>query len=219
MDIEEKKIEKSDKEILRNKKREVDRSKRNLERIKRKLEFNKKKMLLEIKKMAKKGQILGAKMLAKDIVRLTHKINKIEQFIGQLTAISMRISFYSSLNVIDEAMNNTIKALTTVNNILNTQKFNNVGKELAKENMKFDLNSEMFEDILDGVGDSTGNEEEEKNLLEEILNEAGIKIGDEMIDASKEKLNCEKDKNNIINQIDEKGGVNKEKNNNLDNMI
>ena len=84
--------EKPVKEQIRDQKRAVDRSKRNLQREQKKLEREKKKMLGEIKKMAAKGQTTGAKMLARDIVRSTNQIKKLDQFVGQLTAVSMRIS-------------------------------------------------------------------------------------------------------------------------------
>ena len=185
MEKEETILEKTDKEQIREQKRAINRSKRNLEREKRKLLLNKKKMLIEIKKMAKKGQTIGAKMLAKDIIRLTNKINKIEQIIGQLIAISMRISYCSSFKEIEEAMNNIVNALTTVRNILDSQKINDAAKQLIKENMKLDLKSEIIQNILDGIGESLENEEVEEDLIKQVLKE--VNIEDEMIDIEKGK--------------------------------
>ena len=107
-------LEKPVKEQIREQKRNVNRSKRALERKQKKLVHEKKKMLLEIKKMAMKGQTTGSKMLAKDIVRATNQIKKLEQFIGQLNAVSMRISSCSTLNELGDAMNNAAKAITLV---------------------------------------------------------------------------------------------------------
>jgi charged multivesicular body protein 2A len=189
------------KEQIREQKRAVDRSKRNLEREKRKLDNQKKKMLIEIKKMATKGQTAGAKMMAKDIVRATNQSKKLEQFIGQLTAVSMRISSCASLNELQEAMKNAAKAITTVSNKLDTQKLAALGKELSKENMKLDLKSEMMQDVLDGVGESMGDEEEEEELYNQVLQEAGVKISEEMVGAGKEKLTEEKIKNGPQKQL------------------
>ena len=102
MEAEEIVPEKPVKEQIREQKRAVVRSKRNLQREQKKLEHEKKKMIKEIKKMAQKGQTTGAKMLAKDIVRSTNQIKKLEQFVGQLSSISMRISSCSSLNELRE---------------------------------------------------------------------------------------------------------------------
>ncbi len=184
--------EKPVKEQIREQKRAVDRSKRNLEREQRKLEREKKKMLQEIKKMAAKGQTTGAKMLAKDIVRATNQMKKLEQFVGQLTAVSLRISSCSTLNELSGAMNNAAKAMTLVSNKLDTQKLAQLGKELSKENMKLDLKSDMMQEALDGIGESMGNEEEEEELYNQVLQEAGVKISEEMVGTNKEKLTEDK---------------------------
>ncbi len=195
--------EKPVKEQIREQKRAVDHSRRKLEREKRKLDNQKKKMLTEIKNMSKKGQIVGAKMLAKDIVRATNQSKKLEQFIGQLTAVSMRISSCASLNELQEAMNNAAKAMTTVSNKLDTKKLAALGKELSKENMKLDLKSEMMQDIFDEIGESMesmGNEEDEEDLIRQVLEESEANIGDkkdEMIDfdAEKEKIKLANENN------------------------
>ena len=62
----------------------------------------------EIKKMALKGQHSGAKMMARDIVRMTTQINKLTEFSGQLTAVSMRIASISTLNELSDAMEQAV---------------------------------------------------------------------------------------------------------------
>ena len=61
-------------------------------------------MLTQIKKLALAGQHNGAKMMARDIVRMTTQMNKLTEFIGQLSAISLRISSVNSLNELSDAM-------------------------------------------------------------------------------------------------------------------
>ena len=133
--------EKPVKEQIRDQKRSMDHSKRNLEREKKKLEREKKKMLGEIKKMAQKSQTIGAKMLAKDKVRSTNQIKKLEQFLGQSSAVSMLISSCSTLNKLGDAMSNAAKAMTLVSNKLDTKKLQAMAKVLAKEDMKSDMMS------------------------------------------------------------------------------
>ena len=176
------------KDQIRDQKRAIDRSKRNLEREKRKLEREKKKMLMEIKKMAQKGQTAGAKMLAKDIVRATNQMAKIDQFVGQLSAVSMRISSCATLNQLGEAMNNAAQAMTLVSNKLDTQKLQQMAKVLAKEDMKLEMKSDMITDALDAIGESNDNEEEQEELYNQVLQEAGVKMEGEIIGAGKEKL-------------------------------
>ena len=176
------------KEQIRNQKRSVDRSKRSLEREKNKLEREKKKMLQEIKKMAAKGQTTGAKMMAKDIVRATNQIKKLEQFCGQLTAVSMRISACSTLNELGDAMANATKAMTLVSNKLDTQKLAAMAKTLAKEDMKLDMKSDMMADVMDSIGEGMDDEEEQEALYNQVLAEAGVAVDGEMVGANKDKL-------------------------------
>lgn len=180
--------EKPVKEQIREQKRSVDKSKRGIEREMRKLEREKKKMLTEIKKMAAKGQTTGAKMLAKDIVRATNQIKKMEQFVGQLTAVSMRISSCSTLNELGDAMTNATKAMTLVSNKLDEKKLAAMAKQLQKTDMMLDMKSDMMSDVMDSLGESMGNEEEEEEVYNQVLAEAGVKLDGEIIKANSEKV-------------------------------
>jgi charged multivesicular body protein 2A len=180
--------EKPVKEQIRDQKRAVDRSKRNLIREQKKLEREKKKMLQEIKKMALKGQTTGAKMLAKDIVRSTNQIKKLDQFVGQLTAVSMRISSCSTLNELGDAMTNAANAMTLVSNKLDPKKMQQMAKVMAKEDFKLEMISDMMGEAMDSIGESMGNEEEEEELYNQVLAEAGVKLEGELTGAQKDTL-------------------------------
>ena len=180
--------EKPVKEQIREQKRQVDRSSRNLVREQKKLEREKKKMLVEIKKMATKGQTAGAKMLAKDIVRCTNQIKKIDQFVGQLKAVSMRITSCSTLNELGDAMSNAAKAMTLVSNKLDPKKMQHLAKIVAKEDFKLDMVSDMMGESMDTLGESMGNEEEEEELYNQVLAEAGVKIEGDMVGPQKDPL-------------------------------
>ena len=145
-------------------------------------------MLGEIKKMAQKGQTTGAKMIAKDIVRSTNQIKKLDQFVGQLTAVSMRISSCSTLNELGDAMSNAAKAMTLVSNKLDPKKMQQMAKIMAKEDFKLDMISDMMGEAMDSVGESMGNEEEEEELYNQVLAEAGVKLEGDMVGAQKDTL-------------------------------
>ena len=187
------------KEQILAQKRNVNRSKRILERQQKKLEHEEKKMLLEIKKMSKKGQTIGAKMLAKDIIRVRNQIKQLGQFIGQLNAVSMRISSCYILNELGDAMNNAAKAMTLVSNKLDTQKLLSIAKILSKEEMKIEMKQEMISEVMDSIGESMDNEEEQEELYNQVLAEAGVKIEREMVGPNKELI-----KENEINNESKK---------------
>ena len=170
--------EKPVKEQIKEQKRSVDRSKRALEREAKKLERERKKMLAQIKKMAEKGQTTGAKMLAKDIVRSKNQQAKLEQFVGQLNAVSLRIGSCSSLNELGDAMSNCAKAMTLVSSKLDAKKIAQMGKMMAKQDMMLEMKSEMMSEVLDSLDE--GNEEEEDELYNQVLMEAGVNMQNEM---------------------------------------
>ena len=170
--------EKPIKDQIREQKRSVDRSKRALEREAKKLERERKKMLAQIKKMAQKGQTTGAKMLAKDIVRSKNQQAKLEQFVGQLSAVSLRIGSCASLNELGDAMSNCAKAMTLVSSKLDTKKIAQMGKELAKQDMMLEMKSDMMSEVLDSLDE--GNEEEEDELYNQVLMEAGVNMESEL---------------------------------------
>lgn len=186
--------EKTVKEQIRDQKRAIDRSKRALEREKNRLEREKKKMLAQIKKMALAGQHSGAKMLARDIVRTTTQTNKLTEFIGQLGAISLRISSVNSLNELSDAMENAGKAMTLVSSKLDTAKLAQIGKNMAKEDAKLDMKQEMIQDVLDDLGGEMDNPEEQEKLYEDILVQVGLEVKDVLPDSQNNKVDPNKEK-------------------------
>ena len=170
--------EKPVKEQIKEQKRSVERSKRALEREAKKLERDRKKMLTQIKKLAEKGQTTGAKMMAKDIVRCKAQKEKLEQFIGQLNAVALRIGSCSSLNELGDAMANCANAMTLVSSKLDTKKIAEMGKMMAKQDMALEMKSEMMSEVLDSLDD--GNEEAEEELYNQVLMEAGVNMQNEL---------------------------------------
>ena len=96
--------------------------------------------------------------------------------------------------------NNTIKKLFTM------------GKVLAKEDMKLYIKSDMMQDILDALdeGNDEFDEENDKQLYEQILLDVGINPDDEEEEGKEDKNKEEEQKNQ---------GDNQEKEDNLDKML
>ena len=166
------------KEQIKMQKRSVDRSRRALEREAKKLERERKKMLTQIKKLAEKGQTTGAKMLAKDIVRAKKQQQKLEQFVGQLNAVSLRIGSCMTLNELGDAMANCASAMTLVSSKLDPKRLAQMAKEIAKQDEMLDMKSDMISEVLESLDE--GNEEEEEAIYNQVLQEAGVKLAEEM---------------------------------------
>ena len=166
------------KDQIKMQKRSVDRSRRALEREAKKLERERKKMLTQIKKLAEKGQTTGAKMLARDIVRAKKQQQKLEQFVGQLNAVSLRIGSCMTLNELGDAMANCASAMTLVSSKLDPKRLAQMAKEIAKQDEMLDMKSDMISEVLESLDE--GNEEEEEAIYNQVLQEAGVKLAEEM---------------------------------------
>ena len=186
------------KEQIKMQKRSVDRSRRALEREAKKLEREQKKMLVQIKKLAEKGQTTGAKMMARDIVRSKSQQAKLEQFVGQLSAVSLRIGSCATLNELGDAMANCANAMTLVSSKLDAKKLAHMAKEIAKQDMQLDMKAVMMSDILESIDDV--NEEEEEEVYNQVLMEAGVNLADQLnVDGEKNvQVN-----NNVENKMNE----------------
>ena len=139
-------------------------------------------MLTQIKKLALAGQHNGAKMMARDIVRMTTQMNKLTEFIGQLSAISLRISSVNSLNELSDAMDQAGKAMTLVSSKLDTAKLAQIGTTMAKEE---DAKLDMMQDILDDLGGEMDDPEEQEKLYKDVLCQVGLEVDNVLPGAEK----------------------------------
>jgi hypothetical protein len=120
-------------------------------------------------------------MLARDIVRMRQQIDKMSEFSGQLKAVSLRIGSISTLNELSNAMEDAGKAMTLVSSKLDTQKLANMAKTMAKEDAKLDFQQEMMQDVLDGIGESMDDPEEQERIYQQVLKDVGLEVEDLVI--------------------------------------
>ena len=75
-------------------------------------------------------------------------------------------------------MSNCAKAMTLVSSKLDAKKIAQMGKMMAKQDMMLEMKSEMMSEVLDSLDE--GNEEEEDELYNQVLMEAGVNMQNEM---------------------------------------
>ena len=103
---------------IKQQKRELDKSKRKINREKQRLETQLKKMQKNIRDLAMKGKHNEAKLLARDIVRTSNQIKKLDEFSGNLNALSLKVGTLTSMNEIGKALENSSNAMNLVSNNL-----------------------------------------------------------------------------------------------------
>jgi DNA mismatch repair ATPase MutS len=190
------------KEQIREQKRNVERSMRGIEREMKKLKREEDKIIREMKKMGKNGQEKAAKTLAKDVVRTRTQVSKMNDFCGNLKAVSLRLSTVTTLNEMSDAMENANKAMSLVSSKLDPQKLNQIAKEMAKSEAKLEMNSEMMNAVMEDIGDNMDDPIQEEEVYQDLLREVGIGVSKEMdVNAPSKKKEVEVEKDSLEDML------------------
>ncbi|XP_014508279.1 vacuolar protein sorting-associated protein 2 homolog 1 [Vigna radiata var. radiata] len=170
-------------EIVRENKRMLDKSIREIERERQVLQSQEKKLILEIKKSAKQGQMGAVKVMAKDLVRTRHQIEKFYKLKSQLQGVSLRIQTLKSTQAMGEAMKGVTKAMGQMNRQMNLPSLQKILQEFEYQNDRMELITEVMGDTIDDAFEGDEEEEETEELVNQVLDEIGININQELLNA------------------------------------
>ena len=115
-------------------------------------------------------------MVAKDVVRTQHQIEKMTQMCGHMKALSLRISGISSLSEMTNAMEAASNAISSVSSKLDAGKLAQLSKEMAKDDAKLEMKQEMLSEVLDGIGEGMDDEAEQDKLYQAVLQDCGVQL-------------------------------------------
>jgi hypothetical protein len=115
-------------------------------------------------------------MLARDVVRAKTQCDKMTEFIGELKAVTLRISSVSTLNELATAMEQAGKAISLVSGNLDTKKLAEISKNLMKEDEKLNMKQDMMQDLLEGLGENMDDPVEEEKIYQQVLKEVGLEV-------------------------------------------
>ncbi|KIJ29861.1 hypothetical protein M422DRAFT_268639 [Sphaerobolus stellatus SS14] len=172
-------------ERLRQHQRALAKAQRELDRERSKLEQQEKKLIADIKKSAKAGQMSACKVMAKDLVRTRRYVQKFYQMRTQLQAVGLRIQTLRSNQSMADAMRGATRAMGAMNRGLNLPSIQRIMNEFEKESATMDMKEEMMSEAVDDVMDDELEDEEEEgdNILREVLDEIGVGLQQQLIDA------------------------------------
>ncbi|KAI5124013.1 hypothetical protein M0805_003845 [Coniferiporia weirii] len=174
----------SPEERLRQHQRSLAEAQRELDRERGKLEQQEKKLVADIKKSAKAGQLNACKIMAKDLVRTRRYVQKFYQMRTQLQAVSLRIQTLRSNQQMADAMRGATRAMAAMNRGLNLPSIQRIMTDFEKESTTMDMKEEMMSDAIDDVMDDEADEEEEGDkILKEVLDEIGVDLFQQLVEA------------------------------------
>ncbi|KAJ1906162.1 ESCRT-III subunit protein did4 [Tieghemiomyces parasiticus] len=176
---------KSPAEMMRIHQRSLNKAVRELDRERTKLEQQEKKLIADIKKSARNNQMGAVKVMARDLVRTRNYVQKFYQMRTQLQAVSLRIQTLRSNQQMGEAMRGATKAMSSMNGQMNLPGLQRIMMDFERESEMMDMKGEMMGDTMDDVmEDDFGNDEEESEaIVNQVLDEIGISVGQSLTDA------------------------------------
>ncbi|KAI8885427.1 Snf7-domain-containing protein [Backusella circina FSU 941] len=167
-------------EQLRQHQRAITKAQRELDREREKLERQEKKLITDIKKSAKADQMGACKVMAKDLVRTRHHIQKFYSMKTQLQAVGLRIQTLRSSQQMAEAMKGATKAMGSMNRQMNLPKIQQIMMEFERESEMMDMKDEMMSDAIDDAFDEEEDEEESEEIVNKVFDEIGIHFNQEL---------------------------------------
>ncbi|XP_050285396.1 vacuolar protein sorting-associated protein 2 homolog 1-like [Quercus robur] len=170
-------------ELLRENKRMIDKSIREIERERQGLQTQEKKLIVEIKKNAKQGQMGAVRVMAKDLIRTRHQVEKFYKLKSQLQGVSLRIQTLKSTQSMGEAMKGVTKAMGQMNRQMNLPSLQKIMLEFERQNEKMELTTEVMGDAIDDALEGDEEEEETEELVNQVLDEIGIDVNSELMNA------------------------------------
>ena len=182
---------------MKSEQRAIDKSRRTIEREKEKLDRQRMKNLEAFKKMAQSGNQAGAKMMAKDIVRMQNQSKNLEKISGQMNGMKMKVQNANSLNTINKALESSANAMNLANRNMNIGNLQNNAKNIMKLNEKLEMKSDMISDALDNIYDD--DEYESNKLYQQVLREAGYQINEELPGSVKQPIYQQQNKIDLKN--------------------
>jgi len=178
------------KQIVREQKRTLDRSIRQLEREKKTLENDEKTLIINIKKAAQNNQLKSARIMAKDLVRIRKHQEKFVNLTAQLRAIGMQMTSMQSTQQLAESMRKVTRSMATLNRQLNLPALTKVMTEFAKQSEQMEMKQEVMNDAMEDAMDEADNEAESDEIVNQVLDEIGVKMNEDLVDAPGKKLDA-----------------------------
>ena len=189
--------QKSMREIIREQKRMVDRAARALDRDRQNLEREQKKLIADIKKNAKDNRIGPVKIMAKDLVRIRKHQEKFTNLSAQLRAISLQMTSMQSTQAISDAMKKVTRSMQTLNKQVKLPQLQAVMRDFAKQSEALDMKQEMIGDSIDDVMDDGEDEKESEMIVQQVLDEIGVTLGEGMVDVPGKKQAQDKEERKV----------------------
>uniref|UniRef100_A0A6B2LHH7 Charged multivesicular body protein 2a n=1 Tax=Arcella intermedia TaxID=1963864 RepID=A0A6B2LHH7_9EUKA len=180
-------------EMLKENQRTISRAIREIERERNRLQRSEGKIIADIRKSARDGQMGAARVMAKDLVRTRKHVEKMYKMKTQLQAVSLRIQTIKSQAAMADAMRGVTRAMVRMNRTVNLPSLQNIMVEFQKQSEIMDIKEDMIGDTMDDMFDDDEEEMETDEVVNQVLDEIGIKLGSEFSDTPEHNIKAKKE--------------------------
>eukprot|EP00397_Hematodinium_sp_SG-2012_P030061 GEMP01031811.1.p1 GENE.GEMP01031811.1~~GEMP01031811.1.p1 ORF type:complete len:220 (+),score=54.60 GEMP01031811.1:102-761(+) len=152
---------------------------RGIEREVQKIEREEEKVKREIKAAAKQGNMKGAKLLAKEIVRSQKAKQRMYTTRAQLNSVQMELTNQVATMKLADSLKSSTDVMKHMSQLVNVPELRDTMRDLQKEMMKAGLVDEMVQDSLELMDDADmeeATEEEISKLLTDLAIEEISKV-------------------------------------------
>jgi len=146
---------------------------RGMEREIQKIEREEDKVKKEVKSAAKQGNMKGAEILAKELVRSRHAKDRLYQSRAQLSSVQMELTNQVATMKLTDCMKMSTDVMKHMNSLIKMPEMKKTMLELQKEMMKAGVIDEMMEDTMEMM-DEGDTEEATQDEINKILADLAI---------------------------------------------
>jgi len=163
--------------------RELRKTDRELARDRHKLDAEEQRLVNEIRKNAQGGNKKAIEILAKQLVKVRNQKAQSIQASGQIQSLATQNTMMASNVRIGNAIEATGKTMAKMNKVMNPQQMTKVTQQFAQEHMKLGITDEMIGETLEAALGQEGDSEEEDAIVNQVLDEIGISLNEQMAGA------------------------------------
>src|SRR3990167_7682327 len=95
---------------------------------------------------------------------------------AQLQAVSIRIQTMQSTAAMADAMKGAAKAMYVMNRQVNLPAMQRIMMQFEKEGEMMEMKQELMDDTIDGVMNQEGDDQQEEEVINQVLDEIGINL-------------------------------------------
>ncbi|GAB4817674.1 hypothetical protein N2152v2_004720 [Parachlorella kessleri] len=187
-------------ETVKSSQRTIGRNVRDIERELLTLKREEQQLVKQIKDAANKNNVAGAKLLAKQLVRLRGQQTKLQMSIASLRGVSTSVVTAAATTTVGTSMAHATKAMQAVGTAANLPQMHKNMQQFAQENARMEMASEMMDDALESTLDGDEVEDETNELVDQVLAGIGIDVAGQMASAPKQRVAARQQQQQQANQ-------------------